>query len=73
MSDPKLATISHPIMSHAPILTDGLVTPKVVRDFENHCTTYFLNAKELIPDDLKVTKIIGCFERSLIDDWACSG
>ncbi|KAH9024699.1 hypothetical protein EDB85DRAFT_1870020 [Lactarius pseudohatsudake] len=70
MSDQKTASVSHPILSRPPILTDGEITPKIVRDFENHCSTYFLNAKDGVPDDAKVTRIIGCFENSLIYDWA---
>ncbi|KAH9013970.1 hypothetical protein EDB85DRAFT_2157734 [Lactarius pseudohatsudake] len=46
MSDQKTATVSHPILSCAPILTDGKITPKIIRDFKNHCSTYFLNAKD---------------------------
>ncbi|KAH9014625.1 hypothetical protein EDB85DRAFT_1899126 [Lactarius pseudohatsudake] len=53
MSDQKTATVSHPILSRAPILTDGEITPKIIRDFENHCSTYFLNAKDSVPDDAK--------------------
>lgn len=70
MTDSKLATVSHPIMSRPPILTDGDITPKVVRGFENHCNTYFLNAKDGVDDEKKVTRIIGCFENILVDDWA---
>ncbi|KAF8272750.1 hypothetical protein EI94DRAFT_1697140 [Lactarius quietus] len=57
-------------MSHPPILTDRDITPKVVREFENHCTTYFINAKDGMANDLKVSKILGCFKNTLIDDWA---
>lgn len=70
MTETKLAGIQHPIMSRPPILTDGEITPKVVREFENHCTTYFINAKDGVADDIKVTKILGCFENALVDDWA---
>ncbi|KAH9015035.1 hypothetical protein EDB83DRAFT_2529122 [Lactarius deliciosus] len=70
MSDQKTASVSHPILSRAPILTDGEITPKIVRNFENHCATYFLNTKDGVPNDTKVTRIIGCFENSLIYDWA---
>ncbi|KAF8258264.1 hypothetical protein EI94DRAFT_1708158 [Lactarius quietus] len=57
-------------MSQPPILTDGEVTPKVVCKFENHCITYFVNAKDGVADSVKVSKILGCFENTLIDDWA---
>ena len=69
MSHNKLATISHPIMSRAPVITDGDIMPKIVRDFETHCTTYFINAKDGVADEMKVTKILGCFENNLIADW----
>ena len=69
MSPNKLATISHPIMSCAPVMTDGDITPKIVRNFEMHCTTYFINAKDGVADDMKVTKILGCFKNNLIADW----
>ena len=51
-------------------MTDGSISPKVVRDFETHCQTYFMNAKDGVADDLKVTKILGCFENALVADWA---
>ena len=66
----KLATISHPILSRAPVMTDGDITPKIVREFETHCATYFMNTKDGVADELKVTKILGCFENNLVADWA---
>ena len=50
-------------------MTKGKITPKIVREFESHCTHYFINAKDGIPDEKKVMKILGCFEESVIDDW----
>ena len=66
----KLTTISHPIMSHAPVMTNGNITPKIVHKFKTHCATYFMNAKDGVADKLKVTKILGCFENNLVADWA---
>ncbi|KAF8269461.1 hypothetical protein EI94DRAFT_1799256 [Lactarius quietus] len=57
-------------MSCPPILTNGEVTPKVVHEFENHCITYFVNAKDGVANSIKVSKILGCIENTLIDDWA---
>lgn len=51
-------------------MTDGKMTPKIIRDFEMHCTTYFMNAKDGVPEDQKVTKILGCFNNALVADWA---
>ena len=49
---------------------DSEITPKVVRDFESHCNTFFINTKDTITEDNKVTKILGCFENTLVADWA---
>lgn len=65
-----LATITHPIISHPPKMTDGEIMPKVVREFENHCMGYFFNAKDSVADD--VTKILGYFENSIVDDWTAT-
>ena len=51
-------------------MTDGDITPKIVREFETHCATYFMNTKDGVADELKVTKILGCFENNLVADWA---
>ena len=69
MSNQKLATILHTNLSHAPILTDGEITPKIVREFEKHCNTFFINAKGGVPDNEKVTRILGVFEHPEVSDW----
>lgn len=51
------------------MLTKGKITPKVVREFKSHCAHYFINMKDKVPNDAKVTKILGCFEESVVDDW----
>ena len=68
-SDQRLATVVHERMTLPPILTDGEITPKVIRDFESHCSTYFLNAKGGVTEEQKVTRIMGCFQNDLVDDW----
>ena len=70
MLDPKPAMIHHPSLSHARILMDGEITPKVVHDFETHCNTFFINAKDSVTEDNQVTKILRCFENTLAADWA---
>ncbi|KAH9008539.1 hypothetical protein EDB84DRAFT_1571993 [Lactarius hengduanensis] len=47
----------------------GRITPKAIRDFENHAENFFLNVKGGVEEEEKVTKIIGCFESSLVHDW----
>ena len=68
----KLTMISHPIMSRAPIVTNGDITLKIVCKFETHCATFFINAKDGVADNQKVKKILGCFENNLVADWAAS-
>jgi hypothetical protein len=70
MSDSKTATVYHPNMARVPVLTDGELTPGIVHDFESRCLIYFMNAKDTIANDLKVTKILDCFQNSLVNDWA---
>ena len=69
MSDPKLATVKHDTLTHPPVLSDGEISPKVIREFENRCKVYFMNVKGGVPDDQKVTKLLGSFRNTLIDDW----
>ncbi len=52
------------------MLSDGDVTPKIAREFKTHCTTFFLNAKDGMPNDQKVAQILGVFDNGLISDWA---
>ena len=69
MSDQKTAVSSHLIVTRPPQLSNGEISPKSVKDFENHCLNYFVNAKGGIEDNLKVSRILGCFENDLINDW----
>jgi hypothetical protein len=71
MSDQKNAVSSHLVVTRPPQLSNGDISPKAVKDFENHCLNYFINAKGLggIDDNLKVTRILGCFENDLVNDW----
>lgn len=50
-------------MARAPVITDGELTPGIVRDFESRCLIFFTSAKDTITDDQKVTKILGCFQK----------
>jgi hypothetical protein len=69
MSEQKLALSSHQIITCPPQLSNGETAPKAVKDFENHCLNYFVNAKGGIKDHLKVSRILGCFENNLVNDW----
>ena len=68
MSEYKFATVFHPILSCTLMLTKGEITLKVVQEFKSHCAHYFINMKDGVPNDAKVTKILGCFEESVIND-----
>ena len=69
MSDNKEAIASHLALSRPPHLSKGKITPNNVREFENHCENYYMNAKGGVQDGQKVTKILGCFENPLVNDW----
>lgn len=51
-------------------MSDGDITPKVICEFETHCMTYFMNAKDSVANNLKVIKILGYFDNMLVADWA---
>ena len=68
MSDQKIATSIHLVVTCPPQLSNGKITPKAVKDFENHCLNYFVNAKGGIEDDLKVSWILSCFENDLVNN-----
>ena len=69
MTDSKIATSVHLVVTRPPQLSNGEITPKSAKDFENHCLNYFVNAKGGIEDELKVSRILGCFENDLVNDW----
>lgn len=69
MVDQKVATSVHLVVTRPPQLKNGDISPKSVKDFENHCLNYFVNAKNSIDDDAKVSRILGCFENDLVNDW----
>ena len=56
------------MVTRPPQLTSGEISPKSVKDFENHCLNYFINAKGGIENNVKVSHILGCFENDLIND-----
>ena len=68
MSKQKFA-ISHTMVTRLPELSNGKISPKLVRDFKNHCLNYFINAKGRVDKDLKVSCILGCFKNNLVNDW----
>jgi hypothetical protein len=51
-----------------PILTAGVITPEVLRRFENACRSYFISKDGLEPEDY-VKKMAGAFQDDLISDW----
>ncbi|KAH9027403.1 hypothetical protein EDB85DRAFT_1868336, partial [Lactarius pseudohatsudake] len=71
MADSKngIAVASHHVLSRPLNLSKGRLTPNAIRDFENHAENYFLNAKNGVADTEKVTKILGCFDSPLVNDW----
>ena len=69
MTDQKNATSTHLVVTRPPQLSSGEITPKSAKDFENHCLNYFVNVKGGIEDNLKVSRILGCFENDLVNDW----
>lgn len=64
-----MAISSHAIVTRPPQLSNGEISPKAFRDFENHCFNYFVNAKGGIEDGLKVSCILGCSENDLVNNW----
>ena len=69
MSEQKTAVSTHLLVTRPPQLSNGEISPKSVKDFENHCLNYFVNAKGGIEDEVKVARILGCFENDLVNDW----
>ena len=69
MPESKEATTSHPVLSRPPRLSGGKITPVVLRAFEIQIENYFLNAKEAIAETDKVTRLLGCFEGPLVNQW----
>ena len=66
--DEKEATVLHPNHARPPIMTDGEVTPGVVRHFELVCGTYFMYAKG-ISEEQKVARLLGSFKNPDIKAW----
>ena len=69
MTDPKTTTSIHLVVTCPPQLSNKEITLKSAKDFKNHCLNYFVNAKGGIEDNVKVTRILGCFENNLVNDW----
>jgi hypothetical protein len=54
-------------------VSPGVVTPGALRAFENYAENFFINVKGGVADDQKVSRLLGCFQNRLIDDWiACN-
>jgi hypothetical protein len=66
--DEKEATVFHPNIARPPIMSDGEVTPGVVRHFELLCETYFMYAKG-ISEEQKVARLLGSFKNPDIKAW----
>ena len=69
MTDQKSAVSTHLVITRPPQLSNGEITPKSAKYFENHCMNYFINVKGGIEENLKVSQILRCFENDLINDW----
>jgi hypothetical protein len=67
MSSNATATVTlHPGHKVAPVLSNGIVTPGALLDWENACDDFFVAAKEPITDDKKVSKVTGGLQNSRI-------
>jgi hypothetical protein len=54
-------------------VSEGSLTPNVIRSFEYHAENYFLSAKGGVPEDQQVLHILGCFASEVVNDWiACN-
>ena len=69
LSEKREATVSHPNTARPPRLSDGKVTPGVVRQFEYLCETFFMYAKGGIGEEQKVARLFGSFQSQRIKDW----
>ena len=69
LSKKREATVSHPNTARPPLLSDGKVTPGVVRQFEYLCETFFMYAKGGIREEQKVARLFGSFQSQRIKDW----
>ena len=69
MSDTNTASVKHDVITHPPMITDGELSPKIIREFEIRCNVYFMNIKGGVADDQKVRKLLGSFKNTLIQDW----
>jgi hypothetical protein len=50
-------------------MSDSIVTPGTIQEFEQCAECFFLNAKGGIKEDQKVLRLLGCFANPLICDW----
>ena len=66
---PSNAVVSHSNVTRPPQMSDGVVTPGTIQEFEQCAECFFLNAKGGIKEDQKVLRLLGCFANPLIRDW----
>lgn len=68
---PTHAVVTHPNVTRPPPpqMSDGLVTPGALQEFEQCAECFFLNVKGGIAEDQKALHLQGCFANALICDW----
>ena len=69
MSDSKMALVKHDTITHPPVISDGGISPKVIWEFKNQCVVYLMDVKGGVMEDQRVTKLLGSFKNTLIDNW----
>ena len=67
--EPTNAVVTHSNVTQPPQISDGIVTPGTIQEFEQCAKCFFLNAKGGIKEDQKVLHLLGCFTNPLIHDW----
>ncbi|GBE88594.1 hypothetical protein SCP_1304120 [Sparassis crispa] len=67
---PTIATVLHPSLKQAPILTPSKLTPAILLKWEAGCLQYF--KKKNIANTDHVTKVTGSLQDELIQDWYLS-
>ena len=50
-------------------MSDGILTPGAIQEFELSAECFFLNAKGGITDSQKVPRLLGCFGNALVRNW----
>ena len=68
----KNAVVSHLDVSRPPAVSDGKITPETISDLVYHAKIYFANAKGGLAENMRTTRILSCFQGSVVRDWAAS-